>query len=108
MNTNPRKSSPTLRLVTVLSGLALLVSCATQPVGRPEDVAAAKSLKEARSMNLSLEARAADYLRAASLSASNLGTGPQPTVARQNYNAAAAEVTILLRSGEGGRLWNHP
>jgi len=59
-------------------------------------------------MNLSLEARAADYLRAASLSASNLGTGPQPTVARQNYNAAAAEVTILLRSGEGGRLWNHP
>ena len=108
MNMSLRKISPTLRLFAVLSGFALLVSCATQPVGRPEDVAAAKSLKDARSIHLSLETRAADYLQAASLSASNLGTGPQPTVARQNYNAAATELTILLRSGEGGRLWNHP
>jgi pimeloyl-ACP methyl ester carboxylesterase len=85
-----------------------LVSCATQPVGRPEDIAAAKSLKEARSIHLSLETRAADYLQAASLSASNLGSGEQSTVSRQNYNAAAAELTVLLRSGEGGRLWNRP
>jgi triacylglycerol esterase/lipase EstA (alpha/beta hydrolase family) len=108
MNMNPRKISPTLRLFAVLSGLALLVSCATQPVGRPEDIAAAKSLKEARSMHLSLEARAADYLEAAALCGPNLGPGTQPTTARETYNAASAELTILLRSGEGGRLWNHP
>src|SRR5262249_16000830 len=32
----------------------------------------------------------------------------EPTVARDTYNTAAAELTILLRSADGGRLWNHP
>ena len=97
-----------LRLIAALTAAIFIAGCATQPVGRPEDIAAAKSLKEARSMQLSLEARAADYLRAASLSASNLGSGSDSTLSRQNYNTAAAELTVLLRSGEGGRLWNHP
>ena len=108
MNSKPSNIRKSLRLVAAMTSAVFLVSCAIQPVGRPEDVAAAKSLKEARSIQLSLEARAADYLQAASFSASNLGSGTQPTVSRQNYNAAAAELTILLRSGEGGRLWNHP
>src|SRR5262249_42841749 len=98
MKTNSSKISIGLRSVAALTAVVFLASCATQqPVGRPEDIAAAKSLKEARSMHLSLEARAADYLQAASLSASNLGSGTQSTVARQNYNAAASELTILLR-----------
>ena len=59
-------------------------------------------------MHLSLETRAADYLEAASLCAPKLGEGTQPTPARQTYNAAAGELTVLLRTGEGGRLWNHP
>ena len=108
MNIIPDKNVPRFQLFTALTVLAFVTGCATRPIGRPEDVAAAKSLKEARSMRLSLEARAADYLQAASLSASNLGSGTQATVSRQNYNAAAAELTVLLRSGEGGRLWNHP
>lgn len=108
MNSDTYKISNSLRTVAALTAVVFLTGCATQPIGRPEDVAAAKSLKKARSMHLSLEARAADYLRAASLSVSNLGSGTQPTVSRQNYNAAAAELTVLLRSGERGRLWNRP
>ena len=67
-----------------------------------------KSLREARSPQLSPEARAANYLQAAALSAPELGSGNQTTPGRQTYNAAAAELTTLLRSAEGGRLWNHP
>jgi pimeloyl-ACP methyl ester carboxylesterase len=37
-----------------------------------------------------------------------LGSGVQPTPARETYNTAAAELTVLLRSSEGGRLWNRP
>jgi triacylglycerol esterase/lipase EstA (alpha/beta hydrolase family) len=37
-----------------------------------------------------------------------LGTGAQETPARDTYNTAAAELTILLRSADGGRLWNRP
>lgn len=108
MNTGSIHISKRLRLIAALTSAIFFVGCATQPVGRPQDIAAAKELKEARSINLSLEARAADYLQAASLSTSNIGSGTQPTPARNNYNAAAAELTILLRSGDGGRLWNHP
>ena len=36
-----------------------------------------------------------------------LGTGAQETPARDTYNAACGELTVLLRSGEGGRLWNN-
>jgi len=37
-----------------------------------------------------------------------LGAGTVGTPARETYNAAAAELAVLLRSSEGGRLWNHP
>ena len=37
-----------------------------------------------------------------------LGSGAQETPARDTYNAACGELTVLLRSSEGGRLWNHP
>jgi pimeloyl-ACP methyl ester carboxylesterase len=97
------------RIVAVATCLTLLASCAIrQPAGQPQDVAAERSLREARSLRLSLEARAADYLRAAALTAQDLGSGDQATPARETYNAAAAELTILLRSGEAGRLWDHP
>jgi pimeloyl-ACP methyl ester carboxylesterase len=96
------------RFAAAAACVALLASCATHPVGTPQEIAAARFLKDGRSIHLSLEARAADYLQAASLSASNLGSGTQSTVARETYNTSAAELTVLLRSGDGGRLWNHP
>lgn len=108
VNRDRLRISKRLRSIVGLTLVVCLTSCATQPVGRPQDIAAARDLKEARKIHLSLETRAADYLQAAALSASDLGSGTQPTPARQNYNAAASELTMLLRSAEGGRLWNHP
>ena len=37
-----------------------------------------------------------------------LGAGAQETPACDTYNTACGELTVLLRSSEGGRLWNHP
>jgi triacylglycerol esterase/lipase EstA (alpha/beta hydrolase family) len=109
MITDRFKISIWFRFVAAGTFLGLLASCATpQPGGRPQDVAAARSLREARSLHLSFEARAADYLQAAALTAPELGSGKEATPARETYNAAAAELTILLRSGETGRLWDHP
>jgi pimeloyl-ACP methyl ester carboxylesterase len=97
-----------LRLLAALTCAIFFTGCATHPAGSPNLVAAAQSLRAARSTQRSLETRAADYLQAATLTAPDLGSGIQPTAARETYNAAAGELTILLRSGDGGRLWNHP
>ena len=37
-----------------------------------------------------------------------LDTGAQETPAGDTYNAACGELTVLLHSSEGGRLWNNP
>jgi pimeloyl-ACP methyl ester carboxylesterase len=65
-------------------------------------------LREARSLQVSIEKRAADYLQVAAMTAPLLGSGGHETPVRDTYNAAAAELTVLLRSADGGRLWNHP
>jgi len=64
-------------------------------------------MREARSANVPVEKRAADYLQAAAVTAPLLGTGIG-TPACETYNAACAELTVLLRSGDAGRLWNQP
>lgn len=98
------------RFVASVTCLAFLAGCATTPqqAGRLQYAPAANSLREARSSHVAVEKRAADYLHAAAMTAPLLGTGTQPTPARETYNTAAAELTVLLRSSEGGRLWNHP
>jgi pimeloyl-ACP methyl ester carboxylesterase len=97
------------RLIAAITLLAFVTGCATTPRAvTPADIKAAQELREARSLHFSTEARVAHYLDAAALTAPNLGSGKESTPARQIYNAAAAEVTILLRSENGGRLWNHP
>lgn len=105
---NRLRHSKLWQAIALLMGIVFLTSCATQPIGRPEDVLAAQRLRAARSQQLSPEARAAEYVQAAALAAPDLGSGRERTVARQTYNAAAAELTTLLRSADGGRLWNHP
>lgn len=65
-------------------------------------------MREARSSQAPLEKRAADYLQAAAMTAPLLGTGARQTPALETYNTACGELTVLLRSSEGGRLWNHP
>jgi triacylglycerol esterase/lipase EstA (alpha/beta hydrolase family) len=95
-------------IVAVVTCAVFLSSCATRPIGSPQEIAAAKSLRAARSQQLSIEKRAADYLEAAAFTAPELGSGTERTFARETYNAASTELTVLLRSGDGGRLWNHP
>src|SRR5437762_7306755 len=109
MITNKTFATPNLRFAAAIVALFLLGACATpRPAGRPQDVAAAASLRKARSPTVSAETRAADYLQAASLTEPQLGDGTVDTPAREIYNAACAELTMLLRSAEGGSLWNHP
>lgn len=87
----------------------LFASCATpQKLTTNEQPAVTAALREARSPTLPPETRAADYLKAAATAAPQLASGTEPSVARDTYNAAAAELTMLLRSADGGRLWNHP
>src|SRR4030095_3805146 len=62
---------------------------------------------EARSANVPVEKRAADYLQAAAMTAPLLGTGVG-TPACETYNAACGELTGLLRSSEGVRLGTQP
>ena len=101
------KMNPSPRLISAVICLVLLTSCATQPTSRYE-AAAAKILREARSETVPVERRAADYLEAASMSLSEIKSDREPSLALETYNEAAAELTILLRSTDNGRLWNHP
>jgi pimeloyl-ACP methyl ester carboxylesterase len=100
-----------IRVIAAATSVAVLTSCATGPGPKavdPVDVAAAKSLQEARSSHFSSEERVGHYLDAAKLTAPRLGSGTQQTPAVQIYNAAAAELTITLRSENSGQLWNRP
>jgi triacylglycerol esterase/lipase EstA (alpha/beta hydrolase family) len=98
-----------IRLIAGITCIALFASCATAPqtVRGPEYAPTASLMHEARSANVPVEKRAADYLQAAAMTAPLLGTGIE-TPAGETYNAACGELTVLLRSSEGGRLWNHP
>jgi pimeloyl-ACP methyl ester carboxylesterase len=98
-----------IRLAAGVTSLAFLASCATSPQARrgPEYAPTASLMREARSANVPVEKRAADYLQAAATTVPLLGTGAG-TPACETYNAACGELTVLLRSSGGGRLWNRP
>ena len=98
-----------LRCLAVTACLAFLAGRATTPqTAGPQYTPAANSIRQARSSTASVETRAADYLQAAAITTPMLDKGTEATPARDTYNTAAAELTILLRSADGGRLWNHP
>jgi triacylglycerol esterase/lipase EstA (alpha/beta hydrolase family) len=96
-----------IRLIAGVTCVALLTSCATAPqtARGPEYAPTASLMREARSANVPVEKRAADYLQAAGMTAPLLGTGIGAP-ACETYNAACGELTVLLRSSEGGQLWN--
>jgi len=98
-----------IRLIAAVTCLAFLASCATAPqtARGPEYAPTASIMREARSASVPVENRAADYLQAAATTAPLLGTGIG-TPACETYNAACGELTVLLRSSEGGRFWNQP
>jgi triacylglycerol esterase/lipase EstA (alpha/beta hydrolase family) len=103
------KTSSGLKPIAVALCVAFLAGCATAPqVARgPEYAPTAGLMREARSANVPVEKRAADYLQAAAMTAPLLGSGIE-TPACETYNEACGELTVLLRSGDGGRLWNQP
>src|SRR5436190_7217817 len=110
MNSKHPKTSIWIRLIAAGTCLAFFAGCATTPqtAGRLQYGPAANLLREARSPQVPVEQRAADYLQAAAMTAPLLGSGAQETPACDTYNAACGELTTLLRSSEGGRMWNHP
>jgi pimeloyl-ACP methyl ester carboxylesterase len=99
-----------IRVVAAITCIAFLVGCATTPQAARglQYTPTASILREARSSQVPIEKRAADYLHAAAMTAPLLGTGAQGTPAVDTYNAACSELTLLLRNSEGGRLWNRP
>jgi hypothetical protein len=104
------KTSIRLRLVAAATCVAFFVGCATAPqtARGPEYAPTADMMREARSSQVPVEKRAADYLQAAAITAPLLGSAAQQTPALDTYNAACGELTVLLRTSEGGQLWNHP
>src|SRR6476646_305121 len=105
----PEDTRISIRLIAAGTCLAFFAGCATAPQAArgPEYAPTASIMREARSPSVPVEKRAADYLRAAAMTEPLLGTGIG-TPACETYNAACGELTVLLRSSEGGRLWNHP
>jgi pimeloyl-ACP methyl ester carboxylesterase len=67
---------------------------------------AEQDLKLAGSSRLTLEARAGYYLRAADIAVNTLRTGGAESPSREIYNDACAQLTAMLRSADGARLWN--
>src|SRR5437016_9527291 len=110
MNLRYSKTPTWIPLFAAAICLAFFAGCATTPqtAGRLQYGPAASVMKEARSSHVPVQQRAADYLQAAAMTAPLMGSGAQETPACDTYNAACGELTTLLRSSEGGRLWNHP
>src|SRR5258705_8740334 len=110
MNPKHSKTSVRIRVSAAITCLAFFAGCATtlQTAGRLQYAPAASIMREARSSQVPVEKRAADYLQPAAMTAPLLGTDAQETPARDTYNTACGELTVLLHSSEGGRLWNRP
>jgi pimeloyl-ACP methyl ester carboxylesterase len=104
-----QKPKISIRLVAAVTCIAFFTSCATAPqtVRGPEYTPTASLMREARSSSVPIEKRAADYLQAAAVTAPLLGSGIG-TPACETYNAACGELTVMLRSAEGGSLGNEP
>src|SRR5437899_12513782 len=91
-NMNPKDSTASIlvRLIAAGTCLAFFAGCATTPqtAGRLQYGPATNSLREARSSQVPVEKRAADYLQVASMTAPLLGTGAEEAPARDTYNTA--------------------
>lgn len=99
------------RIAALTIAPALFLSgCATTrvPKNAPPIVQAAVDLKIARNITLPSQDRAGFYLDAAALASTDLGDARTGKKAQLIYNAAAAELTDLLRETDEGRLWNRP
>lgn len=93
----------------LIAWLSVLTGCGSIPRRELARVhPAAESLKAARTVTRSTTERAALYLDAAAKSVAAWNTPDIEPRARAIYNAAAAELTNLLRGADGGRHWARP
>jgi hypothetical protein len=104
-----RHAKMSLRLIAGVTCLAFFAGRATarRTARRPEYAPTVSLMREARSLSVPVEKRAGDYLQAAAVTAALLGSGIG-TPACETYNAACGELTVLLRSANGGSLGNQP
>src|SRR5256714_1844657 len=105
----PGHTIGSIRLIPAETCPPFLAGCATAPKPSPGPKYAppARIMREARFLSVPVKKRAADYLQAAAVTPSMLGSGIG-TPACETYNAACGELTVLLHASEGGKLWNHP
>jgi pimeloyl-ACP methyl ester carboxylesterase len=89
--------------------------CATLPPsllsrGSPVLIRAERELRQARAVGQAPEVSANHYLAAADAAAPLVDDDStrHERYARRLYNTATAELTGLLRTADGGRLWNRP
>ncbi|MGE5215013.1 MAG: esterase/lipase family protein [Nitrospirota bacterium] len=101
------KTSVHERLIGAITCIAFFAGCATTPQTGPQYAPASNTLNEARSSHIPLQTRIADYLQVAAMTAPLLSSDGDSSAARAVYNTAAAELTVLLRSADEGRFWNH-
>ena len=99
----------TMKLAPLLIPLwaALAIPSCVQPPPNPQQAehrAAVECIRQAEQTTVPVDQRAALYLDAAA----EAGFRGADTSDRVTYNKAAAELTVLLRSSDHGRLWNHP
>jgi pimeloyl-ACP methyl ester carboxylesterase len=95
-----------LPVILALWTALAVTACVNTPQtpAQAEHRAAEEFLKQAAVKTTPPKQRAALYLSAAA----EAGYRGTDTSDRASYNKAAAELTVLLRSADNGRLWNHP
>lgn len=103
MNPSSFRLKPSLPLVATL----FLVGCG-QGIIPQDPPCLAKSARVVRGKAATPEEQAALYLQAAAQAAPEIGSGNEPSAARDTYNKAVADLAVLLRSADDGRLWNRP
>jgi len=101
------KRPPFVLLLCVAFAVSACVNTPVTP-DQAETRAATAYLKEAGAKATPAEQRAGLYLHSAAEASSLLGSNTSGATARLIYNQAAADLTVLLRGAEQGRLWNRP
>ena len=105
-------SCPPLRCRATFTAVLFLAGCASQPTVAPGPLGEAQTkLTEARSLTKPIETRITDYFGAAEIAEQEAESQSADTAikqqARQAYNNACTEVTVLLEEADGGKFWNH-
>jgi pimeloyl-ACP methyl ester carboxylesterase len=97
---------------SLLAAILLFAGCAIQPTIAPGPLGEAQTkLAEARSLTKPTETRITDYFEAAEIAERETESVSREAAtkqqAKQIYNDASAEVTVLLEEADGGKYWNH-